>query len=642
MIKQNREIFKAMIFIMAFFIFQNTTFSQNQVLADSLKSVLEATDPSGSDRLKLLHRISIHSSIPDEAINYAEKVLHLSVELQDSLYQQSALLTLGTSYRLKGDLKKSLELLFQSAEIAHKYHFSRKIGEAYSEISNTYSLNEDYRNALIYNQKSYEILMQSDNPTPAMISMMNIGYNYFKLDSLDSATYCTQLAAQYFDSIKFEIAIAYAVGNQALIDAKRGETEISILKINESIETLKSFQDDYAISDFLNQLSKIFYDQGNYGQAIEIARRALEISTSGDFKEQMRDANYRLYQAYQSIKKFDQAIEYLQNYHAVRDSIVNMESVKKMASIRTQFEVGQKQIELDLLNAERRTERIIMIFIVVLSVILIVVTIVIFWFYRTKARINKILEAQKVRLVEQKNQLQSLNETKDKFFSIISHDLRGPVASFFGISRMIKFMVRQKATDQLLEVADDIDESVEKLSNLLDNLLSWATQQRGHIPYVPEKVNFSNLSQDLVKTFRNMAFAKKINLTAEVDENIELWSDRNTTMTIFRNLINNALKFTPEEGEVKILAERTGEGFLLKVSDSGVGMSAEKLENIWKLQDKKSTYGTSGEKGLGLGLQLVHEFVLLNKGEISVESEEGKGTTFIVSLPVFTQEVVEA
>ncbi|MEQ9304153.1 MAG: ATP-binding protein, partial [Marinoscillum sp.] len=118
-------------------------------------------------------------------------------------------------------------------------------------------------------------------------------------------------------------------------------------------------------------------------------------------------------------------------------------------------------------------------------------------------------------------------------------------------------------------------------------------------------------------------------------EPIELWADKNTTMTILRNLVNNALKFTPEGGSVTISATEAAEFAEISVADTGVGMPADKLRTLFTLQDKKSTYGTSGEKGLGLGLQLVYEFVEMNNGKIEVRSKEGTGTTFIISLPLF-------
>ncbi|HNP17874.1 MAG TPA: HAMP domain-containing sensor histidine kinase, partial [Fulvivirga sp.] len=181
------------------------------------------------------------------------------------------------------------------------------------------------------------------------------------------------------------------------------------------------------------------------------------------------------------------------------------------------------------------------------------------------------------------------------------------------------------------------DKTADDLSGLLDNLLNWALQQQGHFPNVPEKIEVEELGNELKGIFSNMAKAKNIELTTLVSNNLALWGDKNTTRTIFRNLVNNALKFTPEGGKVSLLAELNGNSATVIVQDTGVGIAEEELKRLFEMDGKKSAYGTAGEKGLGLGLQLVYEFVEMNKGTIEVESEVGKGTKFIVNLPLFRQ-----
>ena len=141
---------------------------------------------------------------------------------------------------------------------------------------------------------------------------------------------------------------------------------------------------------------------------------------------------------------------------------------------------------------------------------------------------------------------------------------------------------------------------------------------------------------DLV--FESQAKLKRINIKTEAVQVCDVSADRNMTYTIFRNLISNALKFTPENGEITIKCSSENENAKIEVGDTGIGMSQDKVDAIFQFDSKKSTYGTSGEKGLGLGLQLVHEFVEENKGTIEVRSEEGKGTTFIVRLPLFKED----
>ena len=153
------------------------------------------------------------------------------------------------------------------------------------------------------------------------------------------------------------------------------------------------------------------------------------------------------------------------------------------------------------------------------------------------------------------------------------------------------------------------------------------------------KVSVKDLVEELFDTFSNMASAKNILFINHIADDLELFVDENTTRTIMRNVVNNAIKFTPENGEVSVAAYEEDTFIAVRVSDTGIGMSEDKLQALFNFQHK-SAYGTAGEKGLGLGLQLVYEFVEMNRGAIEVKSEEGEGTEFTIRLPLFESELV--
>jgi signal transduction histidine kinase len=222
---------------------------------------------------------------------------------------------------------------------------------------------------------------------------------------------------------------------------------------------------------------------------------------------------------------------------------------------------------------------------------------------------------------------------KDKFFAIISHDLRGPVSSFQGITDIMSMYIRKGEFDKLETVMKEIAKSTTQLSRLLDNLLNWASQELSVIPYNPEQIHTSKMIDDIIEIFEATAESKGIELVKKVPEELNLWADLNSTVTIFRNLVHNALKYTPEGGTITIEALDHEDTVSISVSDTGVGIPTDKMEQLFELTDKMSTYGTHGEKGVGLGLQLVNEFTKMNKGKIKVDSKEGSGTRFTVDLP---------
>ncbi len=231
------------------------------------------------------------------------------------------------------------------------------------------------------------------------------------------------------------------------------------------------------------------------------------------------------------------------------------------------------------------------------------------------------------------SEIQAQKKLKDRFFAIISHDLRGPVSSFHGLTQVFQMYLEKGKYEELKPTLKEVDKASTQLSRLLDNLLNWASQELSEIPYNPEVIGVKSMIDELFDGLESTANAKNIKLKNEVDDSLQIWSDLNSTVTIFRNLVHNALKFTNEGGGIRVYGEQIEDQVKLSVADSGVGIPQEKLDSLFVLSDKFSTYGTKGEKGVGLGLQLVNEFTKLNLGELSVESEVNVGTTFHVLLP---------
>ena len=231
-------------------------------------------------------------------------------------------------------------------------------------------------------------------------------------------------------------------------------------------------------------------------------------------------------------------------------------------------------------------------------------------------------------------EIKAQKRLKDRFFAIISHDLRGPVSSFQGITQIISLYLQQAKYEELEKMMKEVDQATDQLSKLLDNLLNWASSELSQIPYKPEVVAIDTMINDLFGIFEPIAKSKDIKLKTSIASKSSAYVDFNSTVTIFRNLIHNALKFTPEGGTIDITAKPNGQQVAVSVHDSGVGMNQEQIDNLFILTEKSSTYGTKGEKGIGLGLQLVQEFTKLNKGQVEVTSTKGKGTTFTINLPI--------
>jgi PAS domain S-box-containing protein len=231
-------------------------------------------------------------------------------------------------------------------------------------------------------------------------------------------------------------------------------------------------------------------------------------------------------------------------------------------------------------------------------------------------------------------QLRELNANKDKFFSIISHDLRSPFTALLGYIDVLGKQVEHVSRMALKEYIAKLSVSAERLYALLENLLTWSRLQRGAMEYVPEQFDFKEIVDDMVELFTSNAEQKQIGLSSAVQETLVAYADYAMVNTIMRNLISNALKFTPTGGNITISARYDTHDVEVAVSDTGNGMSPETMAKLFRVDVHPTTTGTAGETGTGLGLILCQDLVQKNGGKIWVESEVGKGTTFRFTLPI--------
>ena len=237
------------------------------------------------------------------------------------------------------------------------------------------------------------------------------------------------------------------------------------------------------------------------------------------------------------------------------------------------------------------------------------------------------------RLTKVSEALRELNFNKDKFFSIIAHDLRGPFNSLLGFSTVLQEDLDWLNKEEITEYASFIHSSSKKLYNLVENLLQWARIQTGRMEYQPIKIDLYEAVFKIFELFNSMAITKKINIWNDVKNNIFVYADQNMLYSILQNLISNSLKFTNTGGSVTIKAKELIESIEISVADTGIGIKEKDLEKLFRIDVQFSKAGTAEEEGTGLGLILCKELIEKNRGKIRVESIYGKGTAFIFTIP---------
>ncbi len=247
---------------------------------------------------------------------------------------------------------------------------------------------------------------------------------------------------------------------------------------------------------------------------------------------------------------------------------------------------------------------------------------------------SKIIFSQNEKIKSKNAELKKFNADKDRFMSILAHDLRSPFNSILGFIELLSENIREYDIDEIEKQISIINTSSRSAFLLLEDLLIWTRAQSGKIPYEPQKMNLSDICLDIIASLKPNAYVKKITIKNFVTKETTVFADVNMLKTVLRNLTSNALKFTNPGGMVDIYAKKTQSKITISVSDNGIGIAPEILNKLFDISKTHTTKGTANEKGTGLGLLLCKEFVVKHGGNIWAESELGKGSVFKFMLPL--------
>jgi signal transduction histidine kinase len=322
------------------------------------------------------------------------------------------------------------------------------------------------------------------------------------------------------------------------------------------------------------------------------------------------------------------AYEWYKKYTYKKESIFNAEKSKQIAEMQSAFDLERKDQEIASLNTEKELQESLsknqQITFAVIIVFLIVASMGLLYILRQRQKASEVLERQK-------QYAEELNQLNDKLFSIISHDLRAPLWSLKGVLEMASTqMISEKELTSLLS---SIGDNTQHVIDLLENLLNWS---KGHLrgnTINTRNIELCRIVLNVIELNNPIAAKKQIQINHAIDKRINVFADKNMIELVVRNILSNAIKFTPQSGSVNISCTTNSTHATLSIQDSGVGIKKEVIGKLFG-NENFSTQGTANEKGTGLGLILCKEFVEKNGGTIMVESAEGKGSTFMITIPV--------
>lgn len=372
--------------------------AQDQRLADSLKMVYEEASFSPVEELEILRGLAFNEVKDyDLALQYADALVSLATEKKDLIYQYRGYLQKGRIYRLKGDLEIALQNLFRSVELAKNAGYVEGIGGAYINIADLYSINGNSANAIQHYNLAIDILRNTNDSITLATALLNAGDEYFQSGQYDSATTYFAESGDLFKKVNYPVGTAYNLGNIGMVYAEQGKDELAKAQINQAITILEDYEDYYAISDYLTYMSDIYFRQDDWSSALTYADRSLELARKYGLKDQISTASLTLSQLYEAADHPDLALKYFKDHVAFRDSVNNIQTVQEMADLRTDYEVSQKQIEVDLLNQQKKNQRIIVVTTIITAIMIAMLAIGLYRRNQYIQKTKKIIEEEKER-----------------------------------------------------------------------------------------------------------------------------------------------------------------------------------------------------------------------------------------------------
>ncbi|MEM6765885.1 MAG: tetratricopeptide repeat-containing sensor histidine kinase [Bacteroidota bacterium] len=574
-------------------------------------------------------------------------------------------------YGQKGSYDQAITCLRKSAQLCYELNLKKEtaavlnnLGDIYKDIGQLNEAYRTYRKALSFVDPS------SEN---AFYSVVSMGMAQVLLDmyetggeetKLDSAILLNTASLTFLEKSGLELGTAYGYINKGRISLFKELPGLAKQSFQKSLD-LSEKQGANSIEHLAKRhLGEAYLAMGMSEEAIKYFGMSLSMTKEMKLVNEIKKNYLQLAKAYESVGKQDLALSYFKKYNRLKDSLFNAEKSRQLAELDIKYRSTEKEKEnqklryaQDLNDASIREKNILFVTSVIVGGLLLILSIVLIRLVSHKEKANGLLLEQKLRVenhnrelgilneritlqhkvISSKNlKLAKLNQEKDQLLSVITHDIRSPMIL---LQETLKMMNKAELSEkEVHSLTRDLAEKVSDTTHFIDNLLNWVVAQVQGIQVQPEKVDVNDLLGEVVSLLNELAAKKQIRITTDIELQKDIYLDSEMFKVVLRNLIANAIKFTPEQGEIIVKVRQESGKVEFTVIDNGVGMDEEIQANLFNLS-RISMLGTDAEKGTGLGLLLTKNFVELMGGTITVSSKPHTGSTFYVSIPSSMEQV---
>lgn len=629
--------------------------SANPTVLDSLQKQLALTKPTDTMRVVLLDELCwnlSHSDLP-RARRYAEQGIALARKLKYLRGEARCHNDLGTCMTLAGSADEALRQHLAALRIFRSLGMKKAMGYAYNGMAKCHILHSHFATAARFYHMGLFLAEQRHDSADQALFLTNLADVAWQQDSLKQAN-------QYIRRALLLFAIASDLSGQAnslftlgKVQTRQQQPDSARMSLLEAVMLYRVLGDGYGLSGAYTYLSKVMQAKQELQPALDAATLGMRYAQQVGSPERLQNAYQQLAETYAALGQYQEAYAMQQRFQHLRDSLVTEVNTQAMAALQSRYNAHEQADNIRLLTqrqnvtqlrAERDEDRIQLLGVIVGGLLLLVAVGSLLYGQLLRSRQelaaqHQLVAAKNTALEDAAHELRQLADSKARLYAIIAHDLRGPVMAFTGVTELISFYQRTNDQEGLRHLPELVRESAQSLNGLLDNLLNWAVSQTGELSCHPEHLHAWELLSECYELFQTSAHSNQIQLQYDADPHLVLYADQNMVRTILRNLVSNALKFTPTGGIIRLQATPDTTDptqVCVSVTDTGPGMPINQLKQVLHPRQPQLRASNSGGpvQGTGLGLQLCRTFAECHGGTLGMSAGPEGGAMVWVTLPV--------
>jgi len=624
------------------FVELNAAISPEKAVIDSLKQAI-ATQTSAESKIQSLFALSkayFNEPSLDASLETDFQLLEFISQYGTKADSAKCFRHIGLIYLQKAWYIKSLENLMRAQQLYGEIGDSSLQATSLMNVGIVHDCMQNLPMAVSYYEKALKYFVRKNDKTGMAGCELNIAIVLIKQKEYAKACENLLLAVKIYEKTGNDSYLAAAYLNLGLAYKKMKNYALAIDYHEKAYKIWKQAEDQYHICCYHLNMGEIMLDMGKPDEAYNYLTKAESLAKTNGSEDLLARA-YEFLSDYNADKQnYESAYKYLTRSKLIADSILNAQTAEKVNQIQYQYEIAKREATNEHLVKQNLDKELQIskknLVLYILSGIIVFIAVLVLLLVnqnRLKRKANQQLEEQNDLIKAQKNELIKLNASKDKFLSILAHDIKNPLSSIFGISKLLLNDYEKLTEDEKRVFTDDIHTLSANLFEIINTLLTWSISQSGMIAYHPDNFNIADLCQKTIHNLQVVAKQKDIKIASCADEGLSVLADENMILLVLHNLINNAIKYSYTGTEIQINAKQANGHVEVSVTDSGIGLTREGQAKLFRYDQHHRSKGTAGEKGTGLGLILCKDFVEQNGGTISVTSEIKKGSTFTFTLP---------